>query len=84
LEVLAEYLSVSLSYFLDRGISPERSGGQVASLDEITEFTKLPKEVREFLTNPANLLYLNIAMSLSELSADTLRSLAEGLLEVTY
>lgn len=84
LEVLAEYLNVSLSYFLDRGVTPEKSGGQVASLDEITEFTKLPKEVREFLTNPANLLYLNIAMSLSELSADTLRSLAEGLLEVTY
>jgi len=84
LEVLAGYLNVSLSYFLDRGITPERSGGQVASLDEITEFTKLPKEAREFLTNPANLLYLNIAMSLSELSADTLRSLAEGLLEVTY
>ncbi len=84
LEVSADYLKVSLSYFLDQGIAPDKSGGQVATLDEITQFTELPKEVREFLTNPANLLYLNIAMSLSELSADTLRSLAEGLLEVTY
>ena len=84
LQVLADYLGISLSYFLDQGIAPDKSGGQVATLDEITEFTQLPKEVREFLTNPANLLYVNIAMSLSDLSADTLRSLAEGLLEVTY
>jgi transcriptional regulator with XRE-family HTH domain len=84
LEVLANYLNASLSYFLDQGISPDQSGGQVATLDEITQFTQLPKEVREFLTNPANLLYINIAMSLSELSAETLRALAEGLLEVTY
>ncbi len=84
LEILADYLKVSLSYFLDQGLAPEKSGGQVATLDEITQFTQLPKEVREFLTNPANLLYVNIAMSLSELSAETLRALAEGLLEVTY
>ena len=84
LEILADYLKVSLSYFLDQGLAPDKSGGQVATLDEITQFTQLPKEVREFLTNPANLLYVNIAMSLSELSAETLRALAEGLLEVTY
>jgi transcriptional regulator with XRE-family HTH domain len=84
LEALAGYLNVSLSYFLDQGLTPDKAGGQVATLDEITQFTQLPKEVREFLTNPANLLYVNIAMSLSELSADTLRALAEGLLEVTY
>ena len=84
LEVLADYLKVSISYFLDQGIAPDKNGRQVATLDEIAQFTQLPKEVREFLANPANLLYLNIAMSLSELSADTLRALAEGLLEVTY
>lgn len=84
LETLADYLNVTMSYFLDQGIAPNESGGQVATLDEITQFTQLPKEVREFLSNPANLLYINIAMSLSELSAETLRALAEGLLEVTY
>ncbi len=84
LETLADYLKVSISYFLDQGIAPDKTGGQVATLDEIAQFTQLPKEARQFLANPANLLYLNIAMSLSELSADTLRALAEGLLEVTY
>ena len=84
LETLADYLNVTMSYFLDQGITPQKSGGRVATLDEITQFTQLPTEVREFLSNPANLLYINIAMSLSNLSADTLRALAEGLLEVTY
>lgn len=84
LEILAGYLNVSLSYFMDRGISPDESGGRVATLDEIAQFSQLPKETREFLLNPANILYINIAMRLSDLSAETLRALAEGLLEVTY
>ncbi len=84
LKVLAQLLKVELNYFLDQGITPTKTGGQAATLEEITEFTQLPKEVRNFLTNPANLLYIKIAMSLSELSAETLRALAEGLLEVTY
>ncbi len=54
------------------------------ALEEIARFYELPQEVREFLANPANLLYINIAMRMSDLSAETLRSLAEGLLEVTY
>jgi len=85
LETLADYLDVSLSYFLDQGLAPKQNGGgSAASLDEVSQFTRFPKDVRQFLSNPANLLYINIAMSLSDLSADTLRSLAEGLLEVTY
>ncbi len=84
LEALAAYLKVSMSYFLDQGIWPDQAAGPVASLDEIAQFSQLPKNVREFLANPANLLYVNIAMRLSDLSAETLRALAEGLLEVTY
>ena len=84
LEVLAENLNVSLNYFMDQGITENEGSGPDAKLDEMTYFSELPVEVREFLANPANLLYINIAMKLSELSADTLRTLAEGLLEVTY
>lgn len=84
LEKMAEYLNVSQVYFIDEGISPRKTGGQAVTLDEIAQFSQLPKEVREFLLNPANLLYLNIAIRLSGLSAETLRGLAEGLLEVTY
>ena len=84
LEKLAGYLNVSMDYFIDEGISPKRSGGQAVTLDEIAQFSQLPPDVREFLLNPANLLYLNIAMRLNGLSAETLRGLAEGLLEITY
>jgi transcriptional regulator with XRE-family HTH domain len=84
LEILAERLKVSLNYFLDQGLMPDEAGGEVVNLDEIAQFSSLPKDVREFLSNPANLLYIKIAMSLSDLSAETLRALAEGLLEITY
>ena len=69
---------------MDEGLSPQESGGGAATLDEIAQFSQLPKDVREFLLNPANLLYINIAMRLSGVSAQALRRLAEGLLEVTY
>ncbi|MBN1218542.1 MAG: XRE family transcriptional regulator [Anaerolineae bacterium] len=84
LEQLANYLNVSLNYFMDQGLAPQDTGGGAATLDEIAQFSQLPREVREFLLNPANLLYINISMRLSHVSADTLRDLAEGLLEVTY
>jgi transcriptional regulator with XRE-family HTH domain len=85
LEILTEYLNVSLSYFMENGLARKNEPvEQAPTLDEITEYSQLPPEVREFLSNPANLLYVNIAMKLSELSAETLRALAEGLLEVTY
>ncbi len=84
LQKLASYLNVSLSYFMDQGMAPQETGGGAATLDEIAQFSQLPKEVREFLINPANLLYINVSMRLSNVSADTLRGLAEGLLEVTY
>ena len=84
LETLAAHLNVSIDYFLDEGIDRTKSNGRRVTLDEISQFAELPEEVREFLLNPANLLYVNIAMRLSDMSAETLRNLAEGLLEVTY
>lgn len=84
LETIATTLNLSLDYFIDEGIAAQRTNGRSVSLDEITQFSQLPPEVREFLLNPANLLYVNIAMRLSDMSAETLRGLAEGLLEVTY
>jgi transcriptional regulator with XRE-family HTH domain len=85
LQALADYLKVSLEYFIDQGILPNReSNGHVPTLDEIVQYSQLPPRVRHFLSNPANMLYVNVAMKLSNLSAETLRALAEGLLEVTY
>jgi transcriptional regulator with XRE-family HTH domain len=44
----------------------------------------LSDEISEFVHNPANLPYLELARKLSELDAAKLRSIAEGLLEITY
>lgn len=84
LELVTAYLKLPMSYFVDEGMAPHQNGNYTPTLNEVAEFSQLPQDVREFLSNPANLLYINIAMKLSELSADTLRALAEGLLEVTY
>ena len=84
LESIANFLNVSLNYFLDQGIMTGESNGHGATLDEIAQFSQLPAHVRQFISNPANLLYISIAMKLSDISADTLRDLAEGLLEITY
>ncbi len=83
LEALANYLNVSIDYFIDQGLPFGQTNGHM-TMDELARYSELPKEVRDFLANPANLLYINIAMRMSDLSAETLRSLAEGLLEVTY
>ena len=83
LEALSKWLNKPISYFLDKGIQPN-GVGPMTTLDDITAYVQLSTEVKEFLSNPANILYINIAMKLSEMSAETLRALAEGLLEVTY
>ena len=82
LEKLANYLEVPLSYFLDQGIRP--SGDQVAGMDELERLAQLPEDVRKFMLEPGNLLYVRVAMQFSGLSAETLRNVAEGLLDITY
>ena len=50
----------------------------------VKTLAEIPNELEEFLTNPSNEPYLRLAMHLSKLSADRLRAIAEGLLEITY
>lgn len=82
LEKLASHLEIPLSYFLDQGITPQ--GDQTASVDELERLAQLPEDVRKFMLKPGNLLYVRVAMQLSSLSADTIRGIAEGLLDITY
>jgi transcriptional regulator with XRE-family HTH domain len=82
LEILANYLEVPLSYFLDQGIRPH--GDQIAGTDELERLAQLPEDVRKFMLQPGNLLYVRVAMQLSALSAEAIRNVAEGLLDITY
>ncbi len=82
LEALADFLGVPITYFLDEKTT---LGPQVPPSGRGTErLAELPPEVREFVLNPTNVLYLRIAMKLSTLSVDTLRQIAETLLDITF
>jgi hypothetical protein len=45
---------------------------------------ELSPDMRDFILNPTNTLYLRIAMLASALEADQLRLIAETLLDITY
>lgn len=49
----------------------------------ITDFKNLSLETQEFVSLPINQPYIKLATRLSTLSADQLRAVAEGLLEIT-
>lgn len=81
LEVLANALKLPIeSFFDERGpIGNWRSQQQA-----IQKFLDLPPELQDFVCKPINRPYLELATRLSELSVEKLRSVAEGLLEITY
>jgi transcriptional regulator with XRE-family HTH domain len=47
------------------------------------KFTALPQEIQQFACQPVNRPYLELAMKLSSMSREKLRSVAEGLLDIT-
>jgi len=50
----------------------------------IQDFKKLPPELQDFVCKPVNRPYLDLALKLSELSTEKLRSVAENLLDITF
>ena len=73
-------------------------GGQVESMFDQTgsigqwmvqqkavqDFLQLPPELQKFVSKPVNRPYLELAMKLSGMSTDKLRSVAEDLLDITF
>lgn len=49
----------------------------------IQRFLELPEEMQSFISQAVNQPYLELAMKLSEMSKERLRSVAEGLLDIT-
>jgi transcriptional regulator with XRE-family HTH domain len=81
LEVIVNRLGMSLEQLLE----PHGVIGQWESAQRLFEgFKSLPPELREFVINPVNAHYLRLAQRLSEMPADHLRSIATGLLDITY
>jgi transcriptional regulator with XRE-family HTH domain len=59
-------------------------GQWMSEQNAIRDFLKLPADLRTFASQPVNIPYLELARKLSNLSTDRLRSVAEGLLDITF
>ena len=81
LEILASTLDVPIERFYDQHGPIGKWRAQQGSTQK---FLDLPPEVQQFVCKPVNLPYLELAMRLSDLSAEKLRAVAEVLLEITY
>jgi transcriptional regulator with XRE-family HTH domain len=81
LELLAGMLDIPIEKFYDRhgpiGKWRSQQGNYLKFLD-------LPPDIQQFVCKPVNRPYLELAMRLSDLSAEKLRAVAEVLLEITY
>jgi transcriptional regulator with XRE-family HTH domain len=82
LEALADFLDVPITHFLDEQTTPLST--EAPEVRGVETFAELPPDVRDFVSNPTNALYIRIAMKLSTLSVDALRQIAETLLDITF
>lgn len=80
LEALMTLLSGDVGTLLDQS-GPV--GQWISEQKTLREFLELPPELREFVCKPVNRPYLELALRLSAMSVEQLRSVAEGLLEIT-
>ena len=81
LEVLLSVLGSSIENFLDQS-GP--IGQWMIRQRAMMDFLDLPPELQEFVRQPVNRPYLELAQKLSDLSSDRLRSVAEGILDITF
>jgi len=58
-------------------------GQWMASQRAIQKFLELPAEIQDFVCQPVNRPYIELAIKLSDLSREKLRAVAEGLLDIT-
>lgn len=81
LEFLSSVLEIPVERFYDEHGPIGRWRIQQGTL---SAFQDLPPETQQFIAKPVNRPYLELAIRLSELSAEKLRAVAEVLLEITY
>jgi transcriptional regulator with XRE-family HTH domain len=80
LEAIIAALGGKIENFFDRN-GPV--GRWMTSQKAMDKFLELPEEMQAFVCQAVNRPYLELAMKLSEMSKDKLRSVAEGLLDIT-
>lgn len=77
---MANALEVSISHFVDAN---SRVGEFFELLEIMKLFAKMDSDVRDFVSVPSNEPYIRLAMTLASMPTDSLRELAEGLLDIT-
>ena len=80
LEVILKMLGGRIETFFDQG-GPV--GMWMTQQKAIQQFLDMPVELQNFVCQPVNRPYLDLARKLSEMSTDKLRSVAEDLLDIT-
>ncbi len=81
LEILVKTLGGRVESFFDRS-GPV--GQWMLSEEAVRHFLEMPAELREFVALPVNRPYIELAMKLSSMSRDKLRSVAEDILDITF
>lgn len=81
LEMLVKALGGRIESFFDRS-GP--IGQWMLNQGAIRDFLELPLELRQFVAQPVNRPYLELALKLSAMSKDKLRSVAENILDITF
>ncbi len=80
LEALLTALGARVDTFFDQS-GP--IGQWMNDQNAMKQFLDLPKELQSFVCQPVNRPYIELAVKLSSMSTDKLRSVAEGLLDIT-
>lgn len=80
LEALVSSLSARVETFFDQS-GP--IGQWMTRQKSMQQFLELPSELQAFVSQPVNRPYLELAVKLSSMSSEKLRSVAEGLLDIT-
>lgn len=81
LELILKMVGGRIETFFDQG-GPV--GQWLTQQKAVQQFLDLPVELRNFVCQPVNKPYLDLARKLSDMSTDKLRSLAEDILDITF
>jgi transcriptional regulator with XRE-family HTH domain len=81
LETMAAKLEVSVKQFVDDQHGPLAEYEAEREMEQ--RFSEWSPELKSFIADSRNIVYLETAMRLNEMDVDKLRSIAEGILEIT-
>lgn len=80
LTVMARGVNKTMNYFLD---SSGMIGELLATREEWKHFAELPDDIRAFAANPVNIGFIEIAIMLSRMPTDKLRSVGRSIVDIT-